>query len=238
MLTKAFGLIARHRSAFLVLNLAVAATLGAIIRTQHDGRWIPLFGVSVALTFGLLLLAPLAWFRYHPATLALLPGRQAFATAPNPYVVLLAAAYTFLAVGMVVDSVGDILADGGDWAFDIVPNAGWLLVTAFLWYLALSRFGLRLRPDGIQDRQPFGSLFVPWEALAVAEPHGRTQLTLHCRQPHLVHRRGLRPLTGKTLSGSDAGYLARVIHEYVTHADHRSAIGTPAELTRLTAVVG
>lgn len=238
MLTKAFGLIARHRSAFLVLNLAVAVTLGAIIRTQHDGRWIALFGVSVALTFGLLLLAPLALFRYHPATLALLPGRQDFATAPNPYLVLTAAAYTFIAAGMVIDSVVDILTDGRDWVFDLVPIVTWLPLTAFFWYLALGRFGLRLRPDGIHDRQPFGSLFVPWEALAAAEPHGRTQLTLHCRQPHLVRRRGLRPLTTKTPSGSDAGYLARVIHEYVTHADHRPAIGTPAELTRLTAVVG
>jgi hypothetical protein len=238
VLTKAFGLIARHRSAFLVLNLTVAVTLGAIIRTQHDGRWIPLFSASVALTFGLLLLAPLALFRYHPATLALLPGRQAFATAPNPYLVLTAAAYTFIAAGMVIDSVVDILTDGRDWVFDLVPIVTWLPLTAFFWYLALSRFGLRLRPDGIQDRQPFGSLFVPWEALAAAEPHGRAQLTLHCRQPHLVRRRGLRPLTGKTLSGSDAGYLARVIHEYVTHADHRPAIGTPAELTRLTGAVG
>jgi hypothetical protein len=39
------------------------------------------------------------------------------------------------------------------------------------------------------------------------------------------------------VTGSNADYLASVIHEYVSHADHRPAIGGTAELRRLTAAL-
>jgi hypothetical protein len=47
-----------------------------------------------------------------------------------------------------------------------------------------------------------------------------TQLTLH----------------HQLATGGNADYLAWVIHEYVTRPDRRSAVGTTAELRRLTAV--
>ena len=53
------------------------------------------------------------------------------------------------------------------------------LVVPLLWYVVLGPFGAVLRPDGLLDRQPFGSLFVPWAAGPTAEPATRGVFTSH-----------------------------------------------------------
>ena len=170
-----------------------------------------------------------------------LPSEPAFATAFNPSLLFSAAAFTFLTGWLVSENIGDIASGEDPWTSDTVVSVLWVLLVAFQWWVAWGRAGTQLRPDGVHDRQPLGSLFVAWDALTpttAATPRGGTQLTLHYRQPHRVRRRGFRP-GGRTVvaTGSDAGYLARVIHEYVTHPEHRPAIGTTAEQRRLTAVL-
>lgn len=133
------------------------------------------------------------------------------------------------------------IAAGTDPWFSVsfaVPFAGML---AAFWWSALGRFGVRLSPDGIVDRQVFGSLFVPWDALATpcsAYPHDAHQVTLYLAHPELGRRRG-RWIGGPAslpAAGVDAELLARAIHEYSNRADLRSSIGSEAELDRIKAI--
>jgi hypothetical protein len=106
--------------------------------------------------------------------------------------------------------------------------------------VAWNRFEVWLRPDGLLQRSPLGTLFVPWEAFArdaPAVPLGLSVVALAYEQPGLVRKTGLRPLGDRVESGTGAAYLARAIHHYVTHPGHRPAIGTEEEFHRLTAAL-
>jgi len=237
VLIRGFAMAARWRKPFLAGALAAAVTLGAIAHTVHDGRWLLVSTTIFALTVGLLILGLVAAVRYHPRCLVRLPGEAGFATALNPFPVLMAAAFTFLFGGMAGEAIGD-LVDGGDiWPSDALAVVGLPLVLTLYWYMAWVLPGVRLRPDGVHDVQPFGSLVIPWDAFdpgVAATPRSNIQLTVHYRQPQLVRRRGWRLSANMLASGSDADYLASVIHEYVSHPGHRPAIGTTTELHRLT----
>jgi hypothetical protein len=237
MLNRGFAMVARRRRPFLGGVLAAAITLGAVAPTLHDGRWLLLFATIVGLTFGLLLLGLVAAVRYHPRFLVRLPGEAGFATALNPWPVLMAAAFTFLFGAMVGESIGDLVGGADIWLTDVLTVFGFPLVLALYWYMAWVLPGVRLRPDGVHDVQPFGSLIIPWDAFdpsVAATPRSNMQLIVHYQQPQLVRRRGFRPGETMLASGSDAGYLARVIREYVSHPDRRPAIGSTTELHRLT----
>ncbi|GGN62072.1 hypothetical protein GCM10010112_19880 [Actinoplanes lobatus] len=118
------------------------------------------------------------------------------------------------------------------------------MLLSVAWIAALRGIGVRLRPDGIEDRQAFGSIFVPWEALGAPPAildtwwgsilRGERQVNLVLTDPALVRKRGLRygPLNSLTTIGVDPGFLAGVIGEYADRPDLRSAIGVPEELAR------
>jgi len=220
--------------------LVSSAALGTVAQGLHGGRWFLLSGLIVALTFGLLFAGVFAGFRYRPAMLVRLPGEAGLAAAPNPAPVFAAAGYTMMAGALLTEKVGDMVTGEDPWILGVVLNAMLLLAVAVQWRMAWVLPGVRLRPDGIHDRQAAGSLFIPWDALdttVAATALTTWQLALHYRQPELVRRRGWR-LGGQRLgTGTDAGYLARAIQEYVSHPDRRPAIGTATELRRLTAAL-
>lgn len=191
----------------------------------------------MGLTVGLLVLGIVAAVRYRPRLLVRLPGEAGFVTALNPFPVLMAAAFTSLFGGLAGENVGDLVSGAAPGPADALPVVGLALVLALQWYVAWVLPGVRLRPDGVHDRQPFGSLVIAWDAFDTDVPataRSCTQLTVHYRQPRLVRRHGFRPGANTLASGSNAGYLAGVIHEYVSHPDRRPVIGSTTELHRLT----
>jgi hypothetical protein len=238
VLIKGFSAVADRTRLFLLGVLLIAVTVGVLAELSPWNQWLAVYAVTLALFLLMITLSLLAPVHYHPAVLFLRPELPAFATAANLAPVFSAAAFILLAGGLVAGSVGDIV-DGEDfWGWDVATAVLWALVVALHLYVALGSWGVRLRPEGVYDRQPFGSLFVPWEAFAPgypAVPVKNSRLTLYYERPDLVRRRGLRPAAQSLLTGSDATYLARAIHEYVTCPERRPAIGSEAELRRLTA---
>jgi hypothetical protein len=155
-------------------------------------------------------------------------------------VIIGVAGFTFIATKWLGSLIRD-LAAGEDLWFGIVFGAVWIGVLAPHWAAALGRFGVRLRPDGIVDRQVFGSLFVPWTALATPYPavnYDPRQVTLFLAHPERTRRRGFRHGGRELLpaAGVNAELLARAIHEYTNRPELRAAIGSEAELTRFLAI--
>lgn len=98
---------------------------------------------------------------------------------------------------------------------------------------------MRLRPDGIEDRQSLGSTFIPWEAFDgvdfpahAGSPH---RILLNVSRPELIRKRLRRSgeLTMVSSLSTDSVFLAGVIHRYAQQPGARQAIGTVAERDRL-----
>jgi len=228
------GAIGRRKRLFMAGVLVLAVVVGVLVRTDRLDMSVVMFGLLLPL----LVLSVVAAALHRPAVLFVRPEPPAFATATNLAPVFIAAVFTILAGCLVSEDVGDIVDGEEFWALNVVTAGFWVLVAGFHLYLSWGSFGVRLRPEGVYNRQPLGSLFVPWEAFAPgypAVPVRNNGLTLYYQRPDLVRRRGLRVGSLSLLTGTDATYLAHVIHQYVSSPDHRAAIGTEAELRRLAA---
>jgi hypothetical protein len=234
--------VARRRMGVLTMALVTAVVLQVLVQTlENDHAWKISLSVNILLPFALLLGSAVSARSYHPAKLAARPAVPAFDVPANPGVVLGTAGYTFLGVTSLGILTSDIEAATTDVWFSASIAAIWAGLLAAFWSSALGRFGVRLTPAGIVDRQVFGSLFVPWDALAIphsAYPHDAQQVTLYLAHPELVRRRGLRLRSPTMLSaaGVDAELLARAIHEYSNRPDLRSAMGSEAELHRFRTI--
>lgn len=238
----AFSAVGRRRRPILLVVLLLVVALSVLGESSHRGTWFPAFAVWMGSTLVLLSLGLVATLRYHPAVLTARPQLPAFAAGPHPTSVFIAAALLLQGGFTLADSIHDIVDGEELWIFGAVPAGLWVILLILVWRMAWSWFGVQLRPDGVHDRQLVGALFIPWEAFArayPATPNGAHRVALYYERPELVRRRGLRP-DGPNLSAAsiDAGFLARAISEYVAHPEHRSAIGTEPELSRLTAAVG
>jgi hypothetical protein len=116
---------------------------------------------------------------------------------------------------------------------------GVLVVVSAVYTVALWRgvLGVQLRPDGLVARGPFGTLTVPWDALAPGYPlparPAATGLTVAYARPELVGRRGLIRRQRIPVDHVDPLFLGSAIAYYVSHPQHRPAIGTEAEYERL-----
>ena len=220
-----------------VLLLTVAIQVGTAGR--HPGP-----GVSLAvpvLAIGLVLLAVVVQRRFHPARLVAHPDVPAFAAPVSPYLTLNACFATLLGGSLMGDSVADLAAGRSPEDLDTVFVVVYLLVIALSWYLAWVSPGVSVRPDGVLDRQPLGRRFVPWDAIAAdhpAVPASHDTVALSVTRPQAVIRSGLARRGDEIASTADTAFLARVINEYAADPAHRPAIGTEAELRRVTAAVG
>ncbi|GAA0419608.1 hypothetical protein Aca07nite_12890 [Actinoplanes capillaceus] len=177
----------------------------------------------------------------RPATLVARPGVPAFDVPVSPGVVLLAAGVTLVVGRNLSGIVRDQLAYPSDAWFTAGFGLLWAAMLGAVWTRALRGAGLRLRPDGIEEHQFFGSILVPWSALETprsALPLGEHQIALFLADPGAVRRRGLRSRNVTTLPaiGVDAEFLARAVHEYANRPDLRPAIGSPEELARFLAI--
>ncbi len=238
VLIKGFAVVAGRKRLFLLGVFLVAVILSVLAERSRGNRWLLWFAVILTLILLMFALSVLTATRYHPAVLFVRPEIPAFVTAVNLAPVFSAAAFILLAGGLAIEAVGDVVDGEELWVLNVVTAGLWAFAVVLHLYLALGSFGVRLRPDGVHDRQPFGSLFVPWDAFAPgcpAAPVKNSQLTLHYRRPELVRRRGMRPAAHSLATGTDATYLAAAIHQYVACPEHRSAIGSDTELRRLTA---
>ena len=236
------GWVARRRVGVLILSLVTTVVLQVLVQIlENDHAWEISLSVNILLPFALLLASAVSTRCYHPAKLAARPAVPAFDVPVSPGVVLGAAGYTLLGVTALGMLTSDIEAATTDVWFSASIAALWAGLLAAFWSCALGPFGVRLTPDGIVERQVFGSLFVPWDALATplsAYPHDAQEVALYLAQPELVRRRGLRLGSPALLpaAGVDAELLARAIHEYSNRADLRSAMGSEAELDRLRTI--
>ena len=238
VLIKGFAAVAGRTRLFLLGVFLVAVIVGVLAELSSWNIWLGLFSVASVLVLLFLTLSLVAAVRYHPAVLSVRPEMPAFVTAVNLAPVFSAAAFILLAGGLVAGDVMDIVNGEEIWVLDVVTAGLWVFVVALHLYVALGPFGVHLRPEGLYDRQPFGSLFVPWDSFAPdypAVPVKNSQAALYFQRPEPIRRRGLRPSAESLATGTDAAYLAAAIHHYVSCPERRSAIGTEAELRRLTA---
>jgi hypothetical protein len=241
VLVRSFAAVARLRRLVLPAVLVLAVVLAAAAESRGTELSDAAFAVVVLLFLASFALSLLASACYRPATLTVWPRARAFATPLNPDLVFRTAGFTLMGGVVIGGDVRHLVRHDRLWGVDGAGCAVWVLLLALLWHRAWGRYGVQLRPDGVLDRQPLGSRFVPWDAFAPELPvfaAGNQRLAIRCRRPDLVRRRGITP-HGNTLPvGADPGYLCRVIQDYVAHPGHRSAIGTEAELRRLDAVTG
>lgn len=237
-----FSAVGRWRRPILLVVLLFVAGLSVLGESTNRGTWFPAFGAWVGATLLLLAFFLVATLRYHPAVLVARPQVPAFAAGPNPASVFIASVMLLQGGFTLADSIHDIVDGEELWIIGAIPAGLWVLLLILVWRMAWGWFGVHLGPDGVHDRQPGGSLFIPWDAFVrayPAAPNGPQRVALYYERPESVRRRGLR-LGGPSLPAAsiDAEFLARAIGQYVTHPEHRSAIGTEAELRRLTAATG
>ena len=202
-----FAAVSRWRVPILLGFLVVAVGLSAGLETGYLGD--AYFFLSLVFSMGPLFLGIAAMLKYRPATLVQAPGSPDLVSVANPGMVLFAGGYTVLGANLVADGVGDLVA-GDAWWPGQASQFLWVLLLAFWWYLALGPFGLRLTPDGILQRHPLGSQFVPWDAVTWARPGRQNRVYFGVTDPARVVRRGFGPrfLTPQ----SDAAYVASAIN--------------------------
>ncbi|GAA4605407.1 hypothetical protein BJY16_005381 [Actinoplanes octamycinicus] len=231
MMINFFGWEARRRVAVLVAALLTAVALQVLRQTAGNGhalRFSLLVAALPAVPF--ILGAAVAGQRYRPAWLVARPEVPALDVPANPSAVLGAAGYTFVAVHIVGGMIRYLEAGPELW-FTVAVIALVGGQQAALWRAALGRFGVRLTPAGITDRQPYGDLFIPWDALDTAPaafPRKAHQVALRLARPDLVRKRGFRGGDRALLpaAGVDAQLLASTINGYADRTDARIAIGS------------
>jgi len=112
-------------------------------------------------------------------------------------------------------------------------------VLAAMWRAMWRGVDLTLRPSGIEAGKMAGALTIPWEALAPEPPvrhENWWQIKLPYARPELVTMTGWTPTRDEVaFEDGDPDLVARAIATYAAEPDRRHAIGTLAELERLTA---
>ncbi len=211
-----FATVSRWRRPFLLAMLVVSVLLSAGLVLCAGPVKTVLFLLSVAVVMTFVVLMVVASQLYHPARLVSPPGE--FAEVASPAAVLAAAGVTVVGVSLIGDDVRDVASGRVVWWGDLGVAGLWIVIVAVQWHVALGPFGVRLRADGVFDRQPFGTLFVPWEALADTAPAvaaRRNEVVLYYRRPDEVVRRGFWVNPQVLTPTTDAGYLADVINSRV-----------------------
>lgn len=214
--------IIRYRLRFLVGVLVTAIVPAVLLQADIPVVSLACAALLVLLTVCFAVCGIVAYTTRRPAAFLIHEGT--FAAPPNLGMVLSSGMFTLLAVqswAWVADNAHRGLGhDGPQVAVAVFIS----VLLPVQWYSTLGRFGLVLRPDGVLDRQPLGSIFVPWEAGPAAHPI-RLGVKLRLTRPDLVVRSGLRP--GMSIAtGSDPGFTAWAINLYAARPDYRPTIGT------------
>jgi len=214
--------IIRHPRAFLLGVLATTAGLAALRLARIPVVSTVALGLLGVAWLGLALGTIVALNARRPETFQIRDG--AYTTPPPAEAILTAGAFTAMTVALACEDVDAVQ----------LPVVVLLALLAPLQWAGVlgTRYGLFLRPDGLLERGPLGSLFVPWEAGPTAEPT-TSGVRLRFTHPDLVVRRGFRP--GAAIrTGADRGFTAWAVNLYTAHPNFRPSIGTTDGLLRLT----
>ncbi|GIF20229.1 hypothetical protein Ate02nite_29590 [Paractinoplanes tereljensis] len=217
----------------MVGSVAVGVLLGLAVSPRAVSAPVAV-GLTAAIVIALaVLIQPEAMAGKRPSFLVVRKG--AFVAPADLGELLAVAAFTISAGAYYGYTIGHDMWHGQEIvAFFILTSAAAL--TPHWWQAARSGL-LFVRPDGVLiRRRQEGSLFVPWEAgpSGVSASKRNDEIALLCRRPDLAHLVGKWADGPVILATADVRFLARVIDEYAAHPEHRAAIGTPAELDRLT----
>ena len=251
VLSTVFNGMVRYRRWTLIAAVDVAVACVALQIWLGPGEVLPL--LLSFLSMGMFVLAMDATTLPAPSGFAVVPRTPAFRTRPDVTQICLLIGLIFLTTSQVASLVSRHLAEPGSLperqaatVSDVVVYA--TILGVGLWSAAVwrGRLGPELRPEGLMDRRPLGTLVVPWDALTVGHPPepaasaGRW-LTLSYARPELVRRHGLcgDPRALRLGDGAvNAGFLGQVIDFYVANPDRRERIGTDAEYDDLCLRLG
>jgi hypothetical protein len=214
--------IIRHRLGFLVGVLVTAIVLAVLLQADIPVVSVVCAALLALLTVGFAVSSIVAYTARRPTAFLIHEGT--FAAPPIVGAVLSSGMFTGLAVQSWTWVADHAHQDLGYNAPQVAAAVFISLLLPVQWYSTLGRFGLVLRPDGLLDRQPLGSIFVPWEAGPAAHPT-RLGVKLRLTRPDLVVRSGLRPGTS-IATGTDPGCTAWAINLYTARPDYRPTIGT------------
>ncbi|MEV4280036.1 hypothetical protein [Actinoplanes xinjiangensis] len=240
MLNSLFTLLARAQKGIVLAELALAAVYIAVDvpRGGEVGK------ALLPFTFASSLVAGLLWWigmRHRPAALVQAANRRAFEAPPGPVPILAFTTVAPFVTEKLSTTIDRVSQQTDPWWLDILTSTLWVLALMLVARLVWRGAGVHLRPDGVHDRRIAGSLFVPWEALDAEQPPTISrpmQVKLTYRRPALVQSRGLlRRMPEIAAWNVDSVFVARAIQEYVSHPEHRTAIGTEAELGRLRTAI-
>ncbi|MGI5175878.1 hypothetical protein ACQEVZ_06045 [Dactylosporangium sp. CA-152071] len=199
-------------------------------------------------------LASVAVSRWRPAAFTVDAAASAFRTLPQPGHVYQAVGMAFFSATFITITV-NMHTELRGWpspdraeqfmAATMVVLAVLLVVLSVVFITAAWQgIGVRLGPDGLQDRSVLGTLAVPWDALTTASLPAITPsalfLQLTYARPDLIRVAGL-PLTRRQIRTDtvNALFLAHTMHHYLVHPERRQRIGTAAGYTELlTALYG
>jgi hypothetical protein len=125
----------------------------------------------------------------------------------------------------------------------IVGSAGvvvGLILVAWLAALLHTVHAVDFTRSGLKLTRPTSTIVVPWDALDPDRPTVRaeppTSAKLVIARPHLVERQGITGHSNAVIAeGVPIDFLLGAIHVYATDPGRRAAIGTRAELDRLSA---
>lgn len=210
------SLAARFRWAFLPVSVAGAILLDSV---GSPYRFTVAQSVVAVLLFAVLVL-PLLIDSSRPRPALLITGPRGVATPHNLGHLAFAVTVTLL-VG--IDASTIIV-----WTW-LGVNTASLSILALFWFRALRWSGIRLEADGVRYRQ-IRTYFIPWQRAPELLTGGQIP-------PHRWATGRLHPGNRKIAPTTDPAYLAAAIHQYVTHPEHRAALGSATELTRLTALL-
>jgi hypothetical protein len=240
VLNRLFTLLARAQKMILLAEVALAAVYIAVDvpRAGEAGKALFPFTFALSLAAGLL-----GWIgaRRRPVTLVRAAKDRAFEAPPSPVPVLAFTAVAPFVTEKLSTTIDRVSKQIDPWWLDIVDSTLWVLALTMVARLVWRGAGVRLRPDGVLDRRLAGSLFVPWDALDAQVPPSTSRtvgVNLTYRHPDLVKSRGALH-RGREIAAWNVNsvFVARAIQEYASHPEHRTAIGTEAELVRLRIAV-
>jgi hypothetical protein len=253
MLATIFTGTVRYRRQILATAVVLAASvlwLRSVTEPRSDGGFaLTMFLSFAGMAAAVLALIALRWPR--PAGLAVDPRRLAFRALPTATYVYFTITLIFLSATE-IGSAGFLRSEMGQgphsYASDLLGVFFFALIglmvglSAMYVLLEWRDTGVELRPDGLIDRTPFGTLTVPWEALAPGypQPGPGKSLVLTYARPELVRRRHFvfsrRRLAAYGVN-VDPLFLSAVIAYYLAYPQYRPAIGTQAEYDRLLHVM-
>ncbi|XVU29741.1 hypothetical protein ACQPZJ_22455 [Actinoplanes sp. CA-054009] len=223
MLLEIALLVERRRRILVGVTVALAVALVSVGGDLGFAA-VPLVGGVLVVS---IVLSVAAYAAPRPKVLFARPGVPALETGFDLSLAALLPGMVALSCAWVAGGIHAIHARTADWSFQVLTILLAVAALAFCAGVAWRMPAVRLGPDGIEARQLFGSLVVPWDAQPAVAEVRPYRLVLTYGRPELVRRRGAWPLGlhGIPVTGVDAAFLGSVIQHYAGNAGRRAGIG-------------